>query len=74
MDGVEYFTLDISGIPAGFCEVEVVIDDDGMQYPHNMIAGHVAFSFSSKDGARGQLDTVSPSAHWFMYNKATALA
>ncbi|KAI0760356.1 hypothetical protein C8Q74DRAFT_1295634 [Fomes fomentarius] len=71
LDGVEYFTLDVSGIPAGFCEVEVVIDDDGMQYPHTMIAGHVAFSFSSKDGARGQLDTVSPSAHWFMYKKAT---
>ncbi|KAI0760349.1 hypothetical protein C8Q74DRAFT_1295615 [Fomes fomentarius] len=71
LDGVEYFTLDVSGIPAGYCEVEVVINDDGVPYPHTMIAGHVAFSFSSKDGARGHLDTVSPSAHWFMYPKAT---
>ncbi|KAI0738926.1 hypothetical protein C8Q80DRAFT_1275137 [Daedaleopsis nitida] len=61
LDGVVYPTINMESIPAGYAEVDIVVDE--MTYV--MLAGHVAFSVSSKEQG-GKLDTVSPSPQWFL--------
>ena len=61
LDGVEYPTLSMKSIPAGYAEVDIEVD--GRTYL--MLAGHVAFSVSAK-ARGGKLDTVSPSPQWFL--------
>ncbi|KAI0738923.1 hypothetical protein C8Q80DRAFT_1275134 [Daedaleopsis nitida] len=68
LDGVEYFTLSMEDIPAGYAEVDVSLFDSGVETKCMMIAGHVGFSVSSKVPG-GVLDTVSPAPHWFMCPK-----
>lgn len=68
MDGVEYFAIATGSIPAGYSEVDVIVDDNGNELNCNMVAGHVAMVVSAKEPG-GQLDTLSPSAQWFMFEK-----
>ncbi|TFK87157.1 hypothetical protein K466DRAFT_599727 [Polyporus arcularius HHB13444] len=64
LDGVEYFTIEARDIPAGYSEVDITINHTDC----TMIAGHLAFALSSNVPG-GQLDTLSPSAHWFVVEK-----
>ncbi len=64
LDGVEYFTIEARDIPAGYSEVDITMNDTDC----TMIAGHLAFALSSNVPG-GQLDTLSPSAHWFVVEK-----
>ena len=58
----------VSGIPPGYCEVDVTVNDNGDELDWMMVAEHVAFSGSSAVGS-DKIDTVSPSAHWFIFEK-----
>ncbi|RDX44374.1 hypothetical protein OH76DRAFT_1096705 [Lentinus brumalis] len=68
LDGVSYPPLSVSQIAEGFCEVDVLLDDNGVEYECMMVAGHVAMSMSSS-GKGQQNDTLSPASHWFMFVK-----
>ncbi|KAM5542914.1 hypothetical protein V8D89_003298 [Ganoderma adspersum] len=68
LDGVQFFEVPVSGIPPGYCEVDVTVDDNGDELSCVMVAGHVAFSGSAAPGS-DQIDTVSPEAHWFIFEK-----
>ena len=68
LDGVPFFVVPVSGIPPGYCEVDVTVDDNGKKVDCMMVAGHVAFSGSSAAGST-EIDTVSPEAHWFIFEK-----
>ncbi len=58
----------MGGIPPGYCEVDVTVNDNGDELDCMMVAGHVAFSGSSAVGS-DKIDTVSPEAHWFIFEK-----
>ena len=47
LDGVTYPNMGVSQIAQGFCEVDVLLDDNGAQFECMMVAGHVAFAVSS---------------------------
>ncbi|CDO68663.1 hypothetical protein BN946_scf184790.g12 [Trametes cinnabarina] len=68
LDGVPYFTISVEKIPAGYCEVDVTVDDNGIRLKCNMTAGHVASKVLSCD-PDGEKNTVMPSAQWFIYEK-----
>ena len=68
LDGVPFFVVPVTGIPPGYCEVDVTVNDNGTELDCMMVAGHVAFSGSSAAGST-EIDTVSPEAHWFMFEK-----
>ena len=64
LDGVGYFTIDATDIPAGYSEVDMTVAGRNCI----MIAGHVAYALSAKVPG-GLLDMLSPSAHWFLVEK-----
>ncbi|RDX50792.1 hypothetical protein OH76DRAFT_1455116 [Lentinus brumalis] len=70
VDGVQYYTIPTGSIPAGYSEVDVSVDDNGKALYCKMVAGHVAIAVSSSK-PDGQLDTLSPSTHWFMFEKTS---
>ena len=55
-------------VPAGYSEVDVIVDDNGEKFECNMVAGHVA-SAVSKAFEDGPFDTLSPAPQWFLYVK-----
>ncbi|PIL33398.1 hypothetical protein GSI_04019 [Ganoderma sinense ZZ0214-1] len=68
LDGVRFFDMPVSSIPPGYCEVDVIVDDDGHRLKCKMVAGHVAFSGTAAPGS-DKIDTVSPEAHWFIFER-----
>jgi hypothetical protein len=63
-DGVEYRAgISWSDIPAGFCEVDVKLIDNGETFNCVMVAGHIGATLS------GENDAIGPSPHWFMLIK-----
>ena len=68
LDDVKYPVIQFGDVPAGYCEVDVTLDDDGIITESVMLAGHVAYSVSSMDNT-GRLDTIQPASHWFMLAK-----
>lgn len=72
LDGVPFFVVPVSGIPPGYCEVDVTVNDNGDELDWMMVAEHLAFSGSSAVGS-DKIDTVSPSAHWFIFEKSERL-
>lgn len=68
LDGIPFFMVPITDVPPGYCEVDVIVNDNGVELDCMMVAGHVAFSGSSAAGSKA-IDTVSPSAQWFMFEK-----
>ncbi|KAH9481302.1 hypothetical protein JR316_0005824 [Psilocybe cubensis] len=56
--------LELSTIPVGFCEVDVLLIDNGVPFDCMMVSGHVATRIQGR-----QRDTVSPSSGWFMFIK-----
>ena len=59
----------MKNVPAGYSEVDVIVDDNGEKFECNMVAGHVA-SAISKAVEDGPFDTLSPAPQWFLYVKA----
>ena len=68
LDGVPFFFIPTTRIPPGYCEVDVDVNDNGVEIKCMMVAGHVAYSASSTAGNE-RMDTVRPSAEWFMFEK-----
>ncbi|CDO68660.1 hypothetical protein BN946_scf184790.g9 [Trametes cinnabarina] len=71
LDGVQYFTIRVQDIPAGYCEVDVTVNDNGVRLDCNMIAGHVA-SKVLRSEPDGEKNTLTPSAQWFIYEKRSS--
>ncbi|RDX55247.1 hypothetical protein OH76DRAFT_1552446 [Lentinus brumalis] len=68
LDGVAYFTIPTSEVPAGYCEVDVTLLHDEHKTYCTMIAGHFAISVAPKESG-GKLDTLSPAPHWMIFEK-----
>jgi Domain of unknown function (DUF4419) len=66
MAGLRYPVLDTGDVPDGFCEVDIKLDDNGELFDCKMVAGHVGYVLSAKDG---RMDTLQPSSEWFMFVK-----
>lgn len=61
MNGIEFSSVDINAIPAGFAAVPVKIDDNRVVYPARMVAGSIA--------TRGYIDLEgSPNVNKRYYN------
>ncbi|CDO71951.1 hypothetical protein BN946_scf184940.g98, partial [Trametes cinnabarina] len=60
--------FDESDARESYCEVDVIVDDNGVRLNCNMIAGHVAGKVL-KSEPDGKMDTLTPSAQWFIYEK-----
>lgn len=71
LDGIPYPTVQFKDIPAGYCEVDVIVDDAEQLFPCTMIAGHVASVATAKDPG-GPLDTLAPAPQWFIIQKETS--
>ncbi|EJF60865.1 hypothetical protein DICSQDRAFT_62065 [Dichomitus squalens LYAD-421 SS1] len=69
LDGVEYFTLDMDDVAEGYCEVDVLLDDNGEEIKCKMLSGHVAMTISEGQEGSGSYDTLSPAPQWFLYVK-----
>ncbi|EJF55565.1 hypothetical protein DICSQDRAFT_164213 [Dichomitus squalens LYAD-421 SS1] len=67
LDGISYPALSQTQMAEGFCEVDVLLDDNGQRFDCVMVAGHVAIAVSGS--AESQRDTLSPSPEWFIYIK-----
>ncbi|KAI0325323.1 hypothetical protein GY45DRAFT_1261031 [Cubamyces sp. BRFM 1775] len=68
LDGISYFTIDVRSIPAGYCEVDVTVIDNGRTVDCMMVSGHVAVEASAST-VGGQLDTLAPAPQWFLFEK-----
>ena len=73
LDGIIYHRIDTGEIPAGFAEVDVKLDDNGLKFDCVLTAGHVGAQICdsgdkllSPDGRR---DTARPIAVWWMFAK-----
>ncbi|KAJ3502541.1 hypothetical protein NLJ89_g8841 [Agrocybe chaxingu] len=64
VDGVRYHAVDIKSVPVGYCEVDVLLIDNGDKFECMMVAGHVGSTIE------GQRDTLRPLSGWFMFIKA----
>jgi len=70
LDDTPYHSIDSTHIPQGFTEVEVVVDDNGVEFKATMIAGqigwHVCSSGDTSLSTGGERDTVRPAVGWWM--------
>ncbi|KAM5533647.1 hypothetical protein V8D89_012695 [Ganoderma adspersum] len=67
LDGIPFFMVPLADVPPRYCEVDVIVNDNGDELDCMMVAGHVAFSGSAVGNKT--IDTISPSAQWFMFEK-----
>ena len=64
LDKVSYPVIESDDVPAGYCEVDVKLDDNGVEFPCMMVSGQLAYSVEGE-----KKDTVRPLASWFMFVK-----
>jgi len=64
LDKVSYPVVDTRDIPVGFCEVDVILDDNGKIFPCMMVSGHLAYSVEGEKKNR-----IRPLPSWFMFIK-----
>ncbi|KDR69753.1 hypothetical protein GALMADRAFT_160257 [Galerina marginata CBS 339.88] len=64
LDDVTYEIIDSSEVPPGFCEVDVVLDDNGDLFDCLMVSGHLAGKVEGDER-----DTLRPFPSWFMFIK-----
>jgi hypothetical protein len=64
LDHIQYHQIDSADVPAGFCKVDVKLDDNGEKLRCLMVAGHVTMKLSGKEN-----DTIQPSPQWFIFVK-----
>ncbi|KAI0370483.1 hypothetical protein BV20DRAFT_943774 [Pilatotrama ljubarskyi] len=55
-------------IPAGYCEVDVIVNDNGTVFDCMMVAGHLAIAATASQPGGG-LDTLAPAPQWFIFEK-----
>jgi len=75
LDGARYHRVDTSEIPPGYASVPVLLNDNGLEYHAEMIAGSLGMMISSsglqcEDGETG-VDTIQPGSGWCMYEVFT---
>lgn len=75
LDDARYHHVDTEIIPPGYASVPVLLDDNGVYYNAEMVAGSLGIMISSSglDDAKGErgLDTVQPGSGWCMYEVYT---
>ena len=64
LDGARYEVKNARSVPAGYCEVDVELMDNGETFDCMMVSGHLAQLTRGEEG-----DTVSPLPSWFMFVK-----
>ncbi|KAJ6545430.1 hypothetical protein B0H19DRAFT_1075743 [Mycena capillaripes] len=73
LDGTAYPVIDTDDIPAGYVEVDVIVNDHGRRFSCMIVAGLVGMGFSSSHdrsvSKTGKNDTVRPVLAWWMYSK-----
>ena len=69
LDGVRCPVLDTTDIPSGSCDVEVILNDDGVEIPCMLVAGHVAAAVCSSGKVQ---NTLRPAPQWFMFTMEKA--
>ncbi|KAJ7123548.1 hypothetical protein C8R44DRAFT_783999 [Mycena epipterygia] len=73
LDGTEYPIIDTTAVPSGYAEVDVLINNNGSEFPCVIVAGLVGMGFSSSRdlavSSTGKNDTVRPVIGWWMYAK-----
>ena len=72
LDGIPYHKLDTRDLTAGYAEVDVIVNELGVDYPSLMLAGQVAMCVESSGDnelGSGESDTVRPVAGWWMFSK-----
>ncbi|KAF9526382.1 hypothetical protein CPB83DRAFT_770368 [Crepidotus variabilis] len=67
LDGVPYSYIDLGKIPLGYCEVEVLLNDNGVELKCMMVSGLMG---SVIEGDKQ--DTLKPLPVWFMFEKEEA--
>ncbi|KAH8101742.1 hypothetical protein BXZ70DRAFT_891081, partial [Cristinia sonorae] len=63
LDGVHYHYIDSAKVPAGYCEVDVELNDNGELFDCAMVSGHLATKVEGD-----KKDTVRPLPGWFMFS------
>lgn len=68
LDDVVYPVICTTGIPPGWAEVDVQVDDNGYKYPGRMVAGAVGTKVLWGHGGGNDVDgdTIEPYSAWFM--------
>jgi len=75
LDNMPYHFIDTDDIPNGYAEVDVLLDDNGVEFDCMLTAGHVGSTVcDSKDigwklQGSGVRDVVRPLVGWWMYEK-----
>lgn len=67
LDGIRYAAVNSAKVPAAYCEVDVILDDNGQMFDCVMVSGHVGLAVCGENG-----DTLRPAPAWFMYIKGGA--
>lgn len=62
MGGLRYPIVDTNKIPRGFVDVEVLLVEEQLVTPCQMVAGHVGAMVSGEN-------TLQPASEWFMFVK-----
>ena len=66
LDKVSYPVIESVDVPAGYCEVDVKLDDNGEIFDCMMVSGHLAYSVEGD-----KKDTIRPCPSWFMFVKGS---
>lgn len=61
-----FHIVDTDKIPRGYSSVPVKLDDNGVEYDTDMLAGMVGIHAGSEG-----LDTIQPVSGWWMYEKVS---
>ncbi|KAF9484824.1 hypothetical protein BDN70DRAFT_849120 [Pholiota conissans] len=64
LDGVQYGAVGAYNLPSGFCDVDVLLNDNGKEFDCMMVSGHLALKTEGEDR-----DTVRPHPGWLMFIK-----
>jgi hypothetical protein len=73
---MNYPVIDLDKVPPGFCDVDVLLDDNGELFDCMLVAGHIGMIVESQENeeedggrVRGRVDTLRPAPQWFMFIK-----
>lgn len=64
LDSVKYPIIDTLDVPFGFCDVDIKLDDNGINFDCMMVAGHLASVVGGEHS-----NSLRPAPAWFMFIK-----